>query len=105
MGEVTFRKICYNTFITTRQVIDYIIEHGNDIALTIDPYHSMTPLHMLSMNPHAPADSLATLLDFDMEVAFRLDNKVKMSLDYVRDSNVGGLVGMVNGLCNHRHAA
>ena len=65
----------------------------------------MTPLHMLSMNPHAPADAIAALLDINVEVAFRLDNEMKMSLDYTRDYNVGGLVAAINGLCNHRNAA
>ena len=65
----------------------------------------MPPLHMLSMNLHAPADAIAALLDVNMEVAFCLDNQGKMSMDYARDYNVGGLVGIVNGLCNHRHAA
>ena len=64
-----------------------------------------TPLHMLSMNPHALADTIAALLDVNVEVAFRLDNQGKMSMDYARDYNVGGLVAMVNGLCNYRHAA
>ena len=65
----------------------------------------MTPLHMLTMNPHAPAETIAALLNVNMEVAFCVDSQGKMSLDYARDYNVGGLVGMINGLCNHRHAA
>ena len=65
----------------------------------------MTPLHMLSMNPHAPADTIAALLDVNMDVAFRLDNQGKISLDYARDYNVDGLVATITGLCNHRHAA
>ena len=58
----------------------------------------------VSMNPHAPAETIAALLDVNMEVAFRLDKQGKILLDYARDYNVGGLVGMINGLCNHRHA-
>ena len=65
----------------------------------------MAPLHILTMNPHAAANTIAALLDVDMEVAFRLDCQGKMSLDYARDYDVGGLVAMVNGLCNHRYAA
>ena len=60
---------------------------------------------MLSMNPHAPADVIAALLNVNMEVVFRLDNQGKISLDYARDYNVGGLVALVSGLCNHRNAA
>ena len=80
-------------------------ENEADAALTIDPYHGMTPLHMLTMNPHAQAETIAALLDVNVEVAFGMDNRGKMSLDYAREYNVGGLVGMINGLCNHRHAA
>ena len=65
----------------------------------------MNSLHMLSMNLHAPADAIAGLVDANVEVAFRLDNQGKMALDYTRYYNVGGLVAMINGLCNHRHAS
>jgi hypothetical protein len=57
------------------------------------------------MNPHAPADTIAVLLDVNVEVAFRLDNIEKMSLDHARGYNVGGLVGMINCLCNHRNSS
>ena len=65
----------------------------------------MTPMHMLSINPHTPSDAIAALLNINMEVAFHFDNRGKMSLDYARDYNIGGLVGIINGLCNHRNAA
>ena len=105
MDEAPFHKLCCNSSITTRQINDYLNENGADAARTLDPYHGMTPLHMLSMNPHAPAETIAALLDVDTEVAFCLDNEGKMSLDYARDYNVGELVGMVNGLSKNRHAA
>ena len=62
----------------------------------------MTPLHILTTNPHSPADSIAALLDSNMEAVFSLDNQQKTPLDYARDYNVGGLVGMIVGLCNYR---
>ena len=105
MDGAPFHKLCYNSSITTKHINDYVNEHGNDSARAIDTIHGMTPLHMLSMNPHSPADEISALLDVDMEVAFRLDNQGKFSLDYARDCNVGGLVALVNGLCNHRNAA
>jgi hypothetical protein len=104
MDEAPFHKLCYDSSITTKHINDFLTENGNDAALAIDPYHGMTPLHMLSMNPHAPAVTISALLDVNMEAAFRLDNQRKVSLDYAREYNVGGLVAMVNGLCNHRHA-
>ena len=70
-----FHKLCYDPSITTKHINDYITENGTAAVLAIDTYHAMTtPPHMLSMNPHAPADTIAALLDVDMEVAFCLDN-------------------------------
>jgi len=105
MDDAPFHRLCYNSSIKTKHINDYLAENGTDAAFTIDPYHAMTPLHMLSMNLHATADTIAALLDVNMEAAFCLDNQGKMSMDYARDYNVDGLVGIVNGLCNHRHAA
>ena len=51
------------------------------------------------------ADAIAVLLDVNMEVACPLDYQGNMSLDYARDYSVGGLVGMIRGLCNYRYAA
>ena len=105
MDAAPFHKLCYDSSITTKHLNDYLNEHGNDSAVAIDTIHDMTPLHMLSMNPHSPSDAIAALFDVNMEVIFRLDNQEKIPLDYARDYNVGGLVALVNGLCNHRNAA
>ena len=78
-------------------------ENGIDSALQIDTIHGMTPLHMLTMNPHAPAVTITALLNTNMEVAFSLDNRQKTPLDCARDSNVGGLIRMIAGLCNQRY--
>ena len=55
---------------------------------------------MLSMkNPHAPDEPIAAILNYNMEVAFRVDiEQGKMSVDYARDRNVDGLVVMINCL-------
>ena len=71
MDQAPFHKLCYNSSITTKHLNDYLNERGNDSALAIDTIHGMTPLHMLSMNPHAPADAMAALLDVNVEVVFR----------------------------------
>ena len=59
---------------------------------------------LLSMNPYAPADAVATLLEVNVETAFSLDNEGKIPLDYARDYNVGGLVAMISALCNHKNS-
>lgn len=47
----------YESSVTTKQISEYPHEHDNDLALQIDTHHDMNPLHVLSMNPHAPADT------------------------------------------------
>ena len=105
MDESPFHKLCYDTSVTSKQINDYLIEHDNDSALQTDGNYGMTPLHMLAMNPHAPADSISTLLNSNQEAVFSLDNEEKTPLDYARDYNVGGLVGMITGLCNQRNSS
>ena len=102
MDVAPFHKVCYDSSINTRNINNFLNEYGNNSVLAIDPYHDMTPLHMLTMTPHAPAETIGALLDVDIEVDFCLDGRRKMSLDYCRDYNVGGLVAMINGLCDYR---
>ena len=105
MDEAPFHKLCSDSSVTTKQISDYLHEHGNDSALAIDPYHGMNPLHILSMNPHAPADAIAALFDSNIQTVFCADNQQKTPLEYARDCNVGGLIQIINGLCNHRNSS
>ena len=105
MDAAPFHKLCYDSSVTTKQISDYLHEHGNDSALAIDPYHGMNPLHILSMNPHAPADAIAALFDSNIQTVFCADNQQKTPLEYARDCNVGGLIQIINGLCNHRNSS
>ena len=71
MDEVLFHKLCYNMSVTTNEINTYLNENNNNSALAIDPFHGMTPLHIISMNPHAPADAIAALLAVNTEAVFR----------------------------------
>ena len=102
MDEAPFHKLCYNSSIATKTINDYLIENGDDAALHIDTIHDMTPLYMLTMNPHAPVDAIAALLNVDMQSLFYVDNQRNTPLENAREYNVAGLVGMIDGLCNHR---
>ena len=102
MDAAPFHKLCYDSSVTTKQINEYLAEHGNDSALAIDTIHGMTPLHMLSMNPYAPAESIAALLKPDKAAAFCLDNTDKSPLDYVKAYNADGLVAIINTLCIHK---
>lgn len=105
MDGSPFHKLCYNSSITAEQINSYVTENGDDVAAAIDPSHGMTPLHMLAMNPYASTDAIASLFNSNMQAVFCLDNQQKTPLDYARDYNVGGLVGIINGLCNHRNSS
>ena len=70
---------CYNSSIATTNINEYLVENGDNSAFAIDPYHSMTSLHIISMNIHAPADAIAALLDVDAEAVIRFDNQGQMS--------------------------
>ena len=46
---------------------------------------------MLTMNPHAPVETIAALLDVNVEIAFCVDSQGMMSLNYARDYNVSSM--------------
>ena len=104
MDGAPFHKLCYDSSITAKQINDYIIENGKGSALAVDPHHGMPPLHMLSMNPNAPVNSIIALLNANMAAAFCLDNKDKNPLDYAIAYNADGLVAMTHALCIHKHS-
>ena len=102
MDVSPFHKLCYDSSITTRRINEYLDENSNDSARQTDTSYGMTPLHMLAMNSNAPADSIAALLDCNMDIVFCLDNQNQTPIDYARVYNAGGLVGIIEGLCNYR---
>ena len=101
MDAATLHKICYNSSVTTRHINDYLNEHGNDSALAIDTIHGMTPLHMLSVNPHTPADTILTLLKAKISAANVGDNRGKTPLYYALYHNPSAFVRMYCYLCEH----
>lgn len=105
LDESPFHKLCCTSFVTTHQINNFLNEHENNSALQIDAIYGMTPLHMLSINPYGPADSIAALLASNMEAVFCSDNEDNTPLEYARDYNVGGLVAMIEVLCNHRNSS
>eukprot|EP01083_Nonionella_stella_P141817 437639_1 len=124
-----FHKMCFDPFVDAQKVNDCRNENGNDCsAIVIDTVHGVSPLHILAMNPHAPADAFAALINDNMEAILCLDNIPPISidaidiifitedrtplakekrtpLDYARENNVGGLIAMISILCNHRKSS
>lgn len=104
MDKLPLHKLCYKSSVTTDTINNYRNENGKQAALQIDPYHGMTPLHILAMNPFAPPETMSAIFESNVETAFYLDYRQNTPLDYARDYNVGGLVGMIAALCRHRNA-
>ena len=74
----------------------FINFNGVENSRVIDDIHGMTPLHMLSMNPHAPKNALAgNLLHANMEAAFWKDKQGKTPLDYVCEYICLGTVAVI----------
>ena len=105
MDHAPFHKVCYNPSVTTNQINDYLSQNGNDSALAIDAAHGMTPLHVISMNTHAPGETIAALFNSQTDTIFCEDNQQNTPLDYARDYNIGGLIEMITELCIHRHSS
>lgn len=101
MDKTPFHKLCYTSFITTKQINNYLNEDISNSALQSDPVRSMTPLHLLAMNPHAPADSIVALFESNIDAVFSLDNDLNTPLDYAREYNAGGLLAMIASLSIH----
>lgn len=101
MREWPFHSVCYDTSVTTKQISEYLDENGNDAALAIDSIRSMTPLHMLSRNPHAPVDAILTLLKANTNVANVEDNRGKTPLFYALHNNPCAFVRMYSYLRKH----
>ena len=89
----------------TDQRLHYLNHNVNCSALQIDGKHGMSLLHMIAMNPHAPVDTIAALFDSNMDDVFCSNYQVKTPLEYARYYNVGGLIGMIAGLCNYKNSS
>jgi hypothetical protein len=61
----------------------------------------MTPLHMLSMNPHAPADTILTLFEANVNAANVEDNRGRTPLYYALYYNPCAFVRMYSFLREH----
>jgi hypothetical protein len=101
MDEAPFHKLCYDSTINTKAISHYINTNGNNSALQIDPYHGMTPLHMLSMNPHAPADTIYALLNANTNAVHVEDNQGRTPLYYALHFNPCALARMFSCLREH----
>ena len=76
MDKVPFNELCSYSSISPKELNDNLHDHGNDSAQAIVTIHSMTSLHMLSLNLDTPVEGIiAALLDVNMEVFFLLHQR------------------------------
>jgi len=101
MDEAPFHKLCCDSSVTAEHIDEYLIENGVDSALAIDPYHAMTPLHILSMTPDAPVDAIIALLKANITAVNVRDRKGKTPLYYVLQYNPWAFVKIYSYLCEH----
>ena len=89
MDGSQLHKICYDVFVTATKINNYLdAGHGHgkdDSALhTVDSIHGMLPLHMLTRNPHAPADAILALLKANTNAVNAMDYENKTPFTTLR---------------------
>ena len=98
--EYPFHRICFDSNVTTKELNDYFNGEQSPYssAAILDEYNRASPLHMLSMNPHAPEDAFAMLSKKWKPAIFKKDLLNKTPLQYVEIHKVRGLIAMVGCL-------
>ena len=99
MAEYPLHMLCFNASVTPADIDTFPKKH----ASIIDRWHKTSPLHMLSMNPHAPASAFELLFDMWKWSIFKKDNKKNTPLEYAEVNNVAGLLAMIKCLCEYRN--
>ncbi len=94
-------EICYDVNISAEKINKSIQRHGRDCACLRDENH-MTPLHILTMNPHATLGAIIACYDINPNAAITEDSDFTTPMDYAREYNVQGLIAMVSLLSVER---
>lgn len=89
-SESPFHKLSFKMDISTRQINCSLNDQDIQSAAQLDAKFGMSPLHMLAVNAHAPADALGdTLLHANMDAVVSLEIKVKNTYKYNLTTNYG----------------
>ncbi len=97
-------RACLDVNDVARKVQDCIAAHG-PAATHNKAYGGMTPLHILTMNPHANSGAILACLEANMSAAFWIDDKGNTPLDYLKEYNVKSFLTVIQALCIHRVAS
>lgn len=105
MREYPFHVMCFNPSISVQQMNEYIGEDETSAAMKIDKFHRLSPLHFLSMNPHAPIITFEKLFETYKNAIFKKDILRNTPLEYAELYNFDGMLAMIRCLCVHRQAS
>jgi len=106
-------QACHSTNVSTQSISQYITAHGTAATYNTDYGDGMTPMHVLTLNPHADASSIMTCFEANMGAALEpysngRSNSYpsalsgKTPLDYLAEYNVESHLSIVAALCRHR---
>lgn len=102
MNEYPFHLMCFSSSISVQQMDSYIVEETPSCAKKIDKYHRLSPLHFLSLNPHAPESAFELLFETYKQAIFKKDILKNTPLEYAELYNFDGMLAMIRCLCEHR---
>ncbi len=97
-------KTCLSTDVSSQTIHTCFRTYGPVTAFMTD-HDGMTPLHILTMNPHATPASILTCLNLNINAAFMRDDSDMMPMDYLwKYERLESLFTVIQSLCLHRDA-
>jgi len=103
--------VCLSCNVTTQSIHECIRHHGRAAAFSTiygddGGGGTMTPLHILAMNPYVNPSSIVTCLELNINAAITNDDYLGLSpIDYLWEyGNINCLIPIIQALCLHREA-
>lgn len=100
--QVPLHKLCFDSSVTANGINDLHHEYGIASTLGAVGVHYMTPLHILVMNPYAPDDAIATLLQANPDAIHIVDGFGYTPLSYALNYNPHAFVFIYSYYRDHR---
>lgn len=99
-----FHRTCLDINVTAKKIYDFVERYGAESAAITD-HNGMTPLHILSINPHATIGSIVTCFHIYANAALIRDTRGKSPLDYLQEyDHVEAYTSLIEALCVYRNA-
>jgi len=94
-------KACLDINVSAQVIEDTLHTHG--VAEAYNTAHGgMTPLHILSLNPHATAECILTCFEVNMNAVFVKDVTGETPLDHLREYDIDSHIVVIASICIHR---